>query len=164
VSAGARRLAAAVLAAGALIAGVPPASASIKIQDSETLTVLQEFDKADCRVVKNKTIKWRAFSQPADDLYTLDVFVNKSAWNGFGEYDLLYGDPGVEFFVFGPDHDIYSNTYGIPGTPPGVFAGGLKISKNGKRYSVGAYGLSNEAFTKGIAVSGSARCKAPKRR
>jgi hypothetical protein len=159
----------AVAGVGALAVALfaPTAAASIQILDSETVAPLEEFDNASCRVTKgNAHSRFVAFSLPANDLYVLDVFIAKSAWEGFGHtYDLVYGDTAVIAQVFGPGPgENYSNEYGIPGTPPGfVGAGAVKISKNGKRFSVGAFGLPDRTFTKGVTVTGAARCKYKKR-
>lgn len=155
-----RRALLAALAALAVVA--PAASASIKIQRSDTSEVLQEFDKASCKASKNAKIAFSAFSLPANDLFTLAVFISRDEWKGFGHtYNLYYGSTDAIANVFGPNRgELYSNEFDIPGTPPGtVGAGAIKISENGKRYSVGAYGLSDESFANGVSVTGAAKCK-----
>ncbi len=155
-----------MLALVAVAATAPAATASVKIQRSDTAELLEEFDKATCKASKNAKIAFYAFSQPANDLYTLDVFIERSAWEGFGHtYNLYYGSSDVTAFVFGPNQgETYSNEVGLPGTPPGtVGAGAIKISGNGKRYSIGAYGLSDESSSRGVSVSGAAKCKYKRR-
>lgn len=152
----------------ALCALAPSAGASIKIQQSETLELLGEFDKASCKSPAGKKFGFTAFSLPAEDLYTLDVFIAKSAWSGLGDsYDLFYGGQDVTAYVFGPNPgESYGNDVSIPGTPDNtVWAGGVKVSANGKRYSVGAYGLADPTFSgPGMTVSGSAKCRYKRRR
>lgn len=158
-------LAGTILAALAIAVLAPAAGASIKIQESETLSPLEEFQQAKCRT-KTKAFGFVALSLPANDLYTLDVFITKAAWKGFGHtYTLYYGNEDVQINVFGPNGELYSNEYGIPGTPDGtVFAGGIKVAENGKKFSVGAYGLPEATFTSGVTTSGAAKCKYPRRR
>ncbi len=157
-----RRSLALALALVGLVAAAPTAGASIKIHNSETLELLQEFDKASCKASRNAKIPFYAFSLPANDLYTLDVFITRDAWKGFGHtYNLYYGNSDITAYVFGPNQgETYTNEVGLPGTPPGtVGAGAIKISANGKRYSIGAYGLSDESASRGVSVSGAAKCK-----
>lgn len=154
------------IVAGLIIALLAPAAtASIKIQESETLSLLEEFEQAKCRT-KTKAFGFVALSLPANDLYTLDVFITKAAWKGFGHtYNLFYGNEDVQINVFGPNGELFSNEYGLPGTPDGtVGAGGIKISENGKKFSVGAYGLPDATFNSGVATTGAAKCKYPRRR
>lgn len=151
-----------LLGVAVLAVAAPPASATIKIHESESLELLQEFERASCKASKGAKIAFHAFSLPTNDLYTLDLFISRDAWKGFGHtYDLLYGDGSVDASVFGPNQgELYTNAVGLPGTPPGtVGAGAIKISANGKRYSVGAYALPNEDASKGVAVTGAAKCK-----
>lgn len=145
-----------------------PASATITMADSETGQQLGTFDQAQCRVNKKagpSKIRFSAFSLPKGDTYTLAVFISNFDWHGFGgEYPLLFGDGHTIAQVFAPNTN-FSNEYPIPGTPPDtVGVGGIKLSNNGKRISVGAFGLPNESFTAGVMVSGAAKCKYPKRR
>ncbi len=120
---------AAVVVAVAVAMLAPSATASVEIRDSETTALLQEFEKAQCRAKKGKN-PFLAFSLPANDLYTLSLYVQKAVWTGFGHtYDIFYGSGPVDLDVFGPGPgERYSNEFGIPGTPPGVVgAGGIKV-------------------------------------
>ena len=157
---------AAVVVAVAVAMLAPSATASVEIRDSETTALLQEFEKAQCRAKKGKN-PFLAFSLPANDLYTLSLYVQKAVWTGFGHtYDIFYGSGPVDLDVFGPGPgERYSNEFGIPGTPPGtVGAGGIKVAQNGKRFSIGVYALNDASFTKGVSISGSAKCQYPRRR
>jgi hypothetical protein len=147
-----------IAAAASLAVLAPAANATVTIRDSDTSAVLEEFQTAKCKL-KSKSFGFVAYSVPANDLYRLDVFIYKQAWDGFGHtYNLFYGDELAVVDVFGPT-ERYGNEFTPPGTPPGTLgAGGLKFAQNGKRFSVGAYGLSNEAFTRGVSVTGSAKC------
>jgi hypothetical protein len=151
-----------MLVLAAMVAGfVPAASASVEIRDSQTTELLQEFDKAKCKVKKG-TYRFAFLSLPANDLYTLDVFIHKAVWDGFGHtYNIFYGSGPVDLDVFGPGQgERYSNEFGIPGTPPGtVGAGGVKLSRNGKRMSIGVFALNDASFTRGVSVTGAAKCK-----
>jgi hypothetical protein len=154
---GPREIAIVAVALAGLLA--PPASATITIRDADTAAVLEEFQTAKCKL-RSKPFGFVAFSLPANDPYRASVFIYKDAWKGFGRtYNLLYGDTLTSVDVYGPT-ELYGNEFGPPGTPPGTLAaGGLKFPQNGKRFSVGAYGLGNEAFTSGVSVTGSAKCK-----
>ena len=96
---------------------------------------------------------------------TVAVFISNFDWHGYGaDYPLLYGDQHTIAEVLGGG-EPFSNEFPIPGTPPGtVGTGGIKFSSNGKRFSIGAFGLPNEDFSAGMSVTGGAKCKYPKRR
>lgn len=143
----------------------PAARGDIEIRDSDSTALLDSFEKANCKTHKRGPFGFTAFSLPAGDTATVDVFISQQAWKGFGHtYPLYYGDQHVQVNAFYGGQE-FGAEHGIPGTPPGIVgAGGVKISKNGKRFSVGAYALSNEDFTAGVSVSGGAKCKYPRRR
>jgi len=145
---------------------VPSASATVEVRDSDTTALLDTYDRASCRSHKSGKVGFTAFSLPADASYTVDVFITKEVWRGFGHtYPMYYGAGGISVDVFGPGGALFGNDDSLPGTPPGtVGAGGVKISNNGKRFSVGAYGLPNDSFTAGVSVTGGGKCKYPKRR
>jgi hypothetical protein len=139
------------------------ASADIEVRLSEGGTsVLAHFPKVKCKVGKGAT----AFEAKAhnSNAYALVLSVDKSEWLGLGEtYTLLYGDSAV-FAAVKAGQVQYSNENGPPGTPPGtVPAGGIKISPNGKRIGVGAYGLADPSFSQGLSLTGGAKCQYPKR-
>jgi hypothetical protein len=153
----------------ATIAVPARASAEVTIYNSdESMQVLATFQKASCRLNKAgapSKIRFSLFSLPKNQTWTVAVFISNLAWHGFGgNYPLSYGDGHTIAEVLGPGGP-YSNEFAIPGTPPDtVGAGGIKFSPNGRKISIGAYGLPDEAFTSGVSVVGDAKCKYPRRR
>jgi hypothetical protein len=164
-----RRTILVVVAVLATIAVPVRASAEVTIYNSdESMQVLATFQKASCRLNKAggpSKIRFSAFSLPKNTTWTFAVFISNFDWHGFGgDYPLMFGDQHTIAEVFGPGGP-YSNEFPIPGTPPGtVGTGGIKFSPNGRKISIGAYGLPDEAFTSGVSIVGAAKCKYPRRR
>jgi hypothetical protein len=157
---------AAILAALAIATLAPAANASVEIRQSDTTNLLEEFEKSKCKL-KAGPFGFVSFSLPANDLYRLDIFIRKGVWKGFGHtYDLFYGGEDVIANVFGPHQgELYGNDFGLPGTPDNtVGAGAIKFSDNGKKFSIGAFGLPDEHATSGVSVTGASKCKYPRRR
>lgn len=142
------------------------ASATLEIRNSdETNALLATVDTMKCKVDKRAKRPFKASGTANGGGYAVGLEIQKSDWKGFGhEYTLYYGDSGVFAAVASPTVQ-YSNEVEIPGTPPGVVpAGAIKLSANGKRVAVGAYGLSDPSFSSGVSLTGGAKCKYPKRR
>ena len=139
-----------------------PASATIKIRESETLDLLQETKKVDCEAHK----RFFVASAPRKEAYRLTVAIGKPIWAGYGhDYDIFFGDQRVVALVSAPGDTFYTSDVDLPGTPPGtVQVGGVKFSPKGKRISVGAFGLSTLDLSAGVVVSGAAKCASPRLR
>ena len=155
---------AAVVVAVAVTMLAASATASVEIRDSETTALLQEFEKAQCRGQEGKEPVRRLLAARQRPLHAaVCTCRRRSGPASATTYDIFYGSGPVDLDVFGPGPgERYSNEFGIPGTPPGtVGAGGIKVSQNGKRFSIGVYALNDASFTKGVSISGSAKCQYP---
>jgi hypothetical protein len=144
------------------------AGAEVKIYDTENLALLGTIAKADCKVVKRPIKdKFLAFSNPRAP-FSLEVFIEKTAWHGFrGNYPLLHGGQDVTFDLFGPSEsgDLFSNSFGIPGIPPGTVSGGaIRFSNDGRRLSIGFAPAATSDFTQGVVFAGAMKCRYPARR
>jgi hypothetical protein len=143
------------------------AGAEVKIYDTENLALLGTIAKAHCKVIKRPNgadLGFLAFSLPDKAPFSLFVFIQEESWHGFrGDYPLLHGGTGVGFRLTGPpegDGELYSNVFGIPGTPPGTVSGGaIRFSKDGRRLSIGFAPAANSDFTQGVVFAGAMKCR-----
>lgn len=165
-----RALGLAVLATFVLAVVAVPARAEIQlIESSEAATELGKIRKGKCKVrrTSNGEKYFGAIAESTNGRWELTVLVDRGFWGGYREeYSLFYGVAEINVALLDLSTDTaYSTSYSIPGTPPGVVgAGGLKFSGGGRKLGVGAYSVPSQDFTRGVAVAGRMKCKAPRRR
>lgn len=143
------------------------AAAKVTILDGETGAPVGQIDKTKC-ILKSKgasgPFRFIAFSQPANAQWTLDVWITKSAWRGYGEtYTLFNGGSDVTFDLFGPGGSHFVNG-SIPATPDGTLGlGAIKFSPNHRSIRIGYAAASNEDFTAGVSFAGGMKCVGKKK-
>ncbi|MGH2963028.1 MAG: hypothetical protein ACRDL3_12670 [Solirubrobacterales bacterium] len=168
------RFACVVAAGGALVLAVAvlaatPASAGAAIEihpaTGETGTPLGTIKKGKCRLEGPKGDKVLADKGKSTDR-AFELIVSINQWEGFRDtYQLFFGsEQPANFALVGPGGP-YSNLNPIPGTPPGVVAGGaIAFEKKGKRMSFGFFGAPNQDFSQGVSITGAMKCKYPKKK
>jgi hypothetical protein len=144
----------------AVLALATTAHAEITIVDAEGNPV-SAIKKGKCAVTGKKGKKEFVARGESPEGWELDVYILNETWGGVkDDYTLYFGlrDPG--FDLFGPDGENYSNQFPIPGTPPGVVAGGaIKFARDAKKLSIGFFSAPNREFTRGFGFAGAMKCK-----
>jgi hypothetical protein len=147
----------ACLAALALAA---PAQAEISIVD-DAGNVVSEIKKGKCKVTGKKGKKEFVGFGESPEGWELNVYILNESWGGVkDDYTLFYGVRDVGFDLYGPDSELYSNQFPIPGTPPGLVGGGaIKFGKHGRKLAIGFAPAPNRDFTRGVSFAGAMKCK-----
>ena len=158
-----RRIVVVALATPALLLGATEAAyASVKIyDDSESATLLGQVRKATCKLKRDQDGKYflaRGETTKGD----LGLTVNILDWQGFREdYDFFLGVRDPNFFVSGSS-GVFSNTFEIPGTPPGAIpAGGAEFRRGGEMLRFGVFLAPSSDLTSGVKFAGGMKCKYP---
>jgi hypothetical protein len=153
----------AIAVTGLLATTAADAPASVKIyDDSESATLLGKVRKAKCKLKRDRDGKFFiARGDTTNGNFSLDV--NLLDWQGFREkYKFFLGVVDPNFFVSGSS-GLFSNTFEIPGTPPGaVPAGGAEFRRGGKILRFGVFLAPSSDLSSGIKFAGGMKCDYPR--
>jgi len=134
--------------------------------EGEIGPLLGKISKGECFRKKTGAFAFSAFGPSTNKSYELVVRIPSRDWRGFGHhYSLFYGSHDPAFFgLTGPRHELFSNTFPLPGTPPGVVGGGAIVFKGkGSLMSIGFEPAFNEAADEAVFIFGGfLKCAGPR--